>query len=162
MDKSPRSDQGPDLEAATQRALLLAFAQGEPLAAVEAAVRACSGKGFTPDLAALHVGVAALDEAGIDRQRPLLSEHLLQQCLPECNFRNQRALRERTVYAVQAVAALRGGLEPAVLDDTYWWQTRDIVQHAVTAAVAYLRAGAHRTGQDPADFARHVVDRLNL
>lgn len=150
------------VEAAAQVALLRALARGDGLPLVEAEVRGCARKGFTPDLAALRVGVAAMNAAGVTAERPLDSADLLARHLPELVFRNQRALRERTVYAVQAVAALRGGLVPDVLDDTYWWQTRDIVQYAVAAAVAYVRASAEHTGQSVAQFVPLVAERLRV
>jgi hypothetical protein len=105
-----------------------------------------------PDLAVLQVGLAALNLAGVDRDSPIAEAELVSTHLPEINFRNQRALQERTTYALNAVAAIRGGLEPDVLEDTYWWGTRDIVQYAVIAATAYVRACARRRGQTLQQF----------
>ncbi len=62
-----------------------------------------------------------MDLAGVDRHTPIAKADLISEHLTELSFRNQRALQERTTYAVNAVAAIRGGLEPDVLDDTYWW-----------------------------------------
>jgi len=80
--------------------------------------------------------------------------------LSEINFRNQRALQERTTYALNAIAAIRGGLEPDILEDTYWWHTRDIVQHAVIAATAYVRACAHRRQQPIQQFVDDLQVKL--
>lgn len=75
---------------------------------------------------------------------------LITQRLPELNFRNRRRLQERVTYALNAVAAIRGGLEPDILEDTCWWHTRDIKAHAAVAAAGYVRAGAqviHRSSR---------------
>lgn len=127
---------------------------------LEHAVRQSQTRRFTPDLAALHVGVAALDLAGVDRGTPIAKAELVDQHLTDIDFRNQRALQERTTYALNAVAALRGGLEPDVLEDTYWWRTRDIVQYAVIAATAYVRACAHRRAQSVQQFSDDLESTL--
>jgi hypothetical protein len=135
-----------------QRALLEGLRQGDDLSQLERAVWRCQTKGFTPDLAVLQVGVAAMDLAGVDSRAPLLKEQLLSDHLTEIPFRNQRALQERTTYGLNAVAAIRGGLELDVLQDTYWWNTKDIVEYAVLAATAYVRACAQRRGQPIQQF----------
>jgi len=45
---------------------------------------------------------------------------------------------------VLAPAALRGGVEPYLLDEVAWWQTDDFGQYALFAAVAYIRVAADR------------------
>lgn len=93
----------------------------------------------------------------MDRHRPLAKKALVAEHLPEINFRNQRTLQERTSYALNLVAAIRGGLEPDVLEDTYWWDTRDIVDYAIIAATAYVRACAQRQGQPLAQFITELA-----
>lgn len=123
-------------------------------------MRTTGAKGFTPDVAVLEVAVAAMDLAGVDRTTPLSKADLVGRHLSEVQFRNQRALRERTTYALNAVAAIRGGLEPDILDDMYWWHVRDIVEYAVLAAVAYVRASAERRGQPLTTFVDELLARL--
>ena len=137
-----------ELCAAAQQALLSSLRDGSSLSAVEAAVRSTAAKGFTPDVAALQLAAAAMDLAGVDEVSPLKKADLTTRHLSEIQFRNQRALQERTTYALNAVAAIRGGLEPDILNDTYWWHSRDIVEYAVLAAVAYVRACAERRAQE--------------
>ncbi len=149
MSESPDPE---DLDVHAQRALLAGLRRADDLSRLEQAVRRTSTKGFTPDLAVLQLGVAALDLAGVDRNSPIAKAELVSTHLPEIHFRNQRALQERTTYALNAVAAIRGGLEPDVLEDTYWWRSRDIVQYAVIAATAYVRACAQRRGQTLQQF----------
>ena len=93
-----------------------------------------------------------MDLAGVDEVSPLKKADLTSRHLSEIQFRNQRALQERTAYALNAVAAIRGGLDLDILNDTYWWHSRDIVEHAVLAAVAYVRACTERRGQELAAF----------
>lgn len=140
-----------------QRAFLAGLGQGQTLRQLEHAVRQCQTKTFTPDLAVLEVGVAALDLAQIDRTAPIHKAELISEHLTEINFRNQRALQERTTYALNAVAALRGGLELDVLEDMYWWRTRDIVEYAVIAATAYVRGCAHRQALPVAQFTDQLL-----
>jgi len=103
-----------------------------------------------------------MDLAGVDRTSPLQKADLMSRHLPEVQFRNQRALQERTTYALNAVAAIRGGLEPDIVEDMYWWRVRDIVEYAVLAAVAYVRASAERHGQPIAQFIDVLIAQLQL
>lgn len=135
--------------------------QGDDLNQLEQAVRRSQTKTLTPDIAVLQVGVAALDLAGVDSSAPLPKELLVDEHLAEVTFRNQRALQERTTYALNAVAAIRGGLELDVLQDTYWWHTKDIVEYAVLAATAYIRACAQRRNQPLQQFIDDLQDALN-
>jgi hypothetical protein len=146
------------LHAQAQRALLDGLRRGDDLGQLERAVRQSKTKTFTPDIAVLQVGVAAMDLAGVEGTSPIAKADLITQHLPEINFRNQRALQERTTYALSAVAAIRGGLEPDILEDMYWWHTRDIVEYAVIAATAYVRACAQRRQQSIQQF----VDDLQI
>jgi hypothetical protein len=54
--------------------------------------------------------------------------------------------KRKLQFAVLAVAALRGGAEPDLLDEVAWWQTDDFWQYALFAAVGYIRAAADRAG----------------
>lgn len=157
MTTPPPYDQ---LHAAAQHAFLTALRQDADLDAIEAAVRRTAAKGFTPDVAVLEVAVAAMDLAGVDRSRPLPKADLMSRHLPEVQFRNQRALQERTTYALNAVAAIRGGLEPDIVEDMYWWHVRDIVEYAVLAAVAYVRGSADRREQPMPEFIDELTAQL--
>jgi hypothetical protein len=140
------------LHVQVQRALLDGLRRGDDLGELERAVRRSKSKTFTPDVAILQVAVAAMDLAGVDRSNRISKAELITVHLQEINFRNQRALQERTTYAVNIIAAMRGGLEPDILQDMYWWHTRDIVEYAVIAATAYVRACAQRREQSVEQF----------
>ena len=138
--------------AQAQRALLDGLRRGDGLDDLERAVRRSKTNSFTPDVAVLQVGVVAMDLAGVDRSTPIAKADLIGLHLKEINFRNQRALQERTTYALNTIATMRGGLEPDILDDMYWWHARDIVEYAVIAATAYVRACAQRRQQPIQQF----------
>lgn len=53
-----------------------------------------------------------------------------------------RALPERTTCALNAVAAIHGGIEPDIVEEMYWSRVRDVVEYAV---VAYVRVSADGT-----------------
>ncbi len=145
-----------------QRALLDGLRRGDDLDELERAVRRSKAKGFTPDVAVLEVGVAAMDLAEVDRSTPIAKADLISLHLSEIDFRNQRALQERTTYALNIIAAMRGGLEPDILEDMYWWRIRDIVEYAVIAATAYVRACAQRRQQPIQQFIDNLQVRLQL
>jgi hypothetical protein len=143
-----------------QRALLDGLRREDDLSQVEHAVRQSKANGFTPDLAVLQVGVAAMDLAHVNRSAPIAKAELIGQHLPEIDFRNQPALQERTTYALNAVAAIRGGLELDILEDMYWWRTSDIVEYAVIAATAYVRACARLRRQTVQQFINDLQAAL--
>ena len=64
--------------------------------------------------------------------------------LPECTFRGWE--KRELEYAAPAAAAVHGGTEPDRLDEVASWQADDFRQHAMYAAVAYVRAAASRAG----------------
>ena len=103
-----------------------------------------------------------MDLAGVDRDAPIQKAEFVTKHLSDVSFRNQRALQERTTYALSTVAGLRGGLEPDILEDAYWWQTRDFVQSAVLAAAAYVRACAERQRQPLERFIDDLLTALKL
>src|SRR5271165_2344026 len=90
----------------------------------------------------LRLAAEALDWCGASRDEPLTLEGIRERFLPECTFRGQQ--NHKLQFAVLAAAALRGGAEPDLLAEVAWWQTDDFWQYALFAAIAYIRAAAHR------------------
>lgn len=90
----------------------------------------------------LLVAADALEWCGASRAEPLALEGIRERFLAECAFRGRE--KKKLQFAVMAVAALRGGAEPDLLDEVVWWQTDDFWQYALYAAVAYIRAAASR------------------
>ena len=92
----------------------------------------------------LRVAADALDWCGASRADPLPLEGLRERFLPECAFRGRE--NTKLQYAVLAAAALHGGTGPDLLDEVAWWQTDDLWQCALFAAVACSRGAASRAG----------------
>ena len=101
----------------------------------------------------LEVGADALALAGVSRSQPLAYEVLFDRFLPECSFRG-RSENERRHYALRAVAMIHGGVQPDLLDDSYWWGgIDDLWQYALYALVITVRAAADRLDRPVADVA---------
>jgi hypothetical protein len=92
----------------------------------------------------LRVAADALNWCGASRADPLPLGGLRERFLPERTFRGRH--NTKLQYAVLAAAALHGGTEPDLLDEVAWWQTDDLWQYALFAAVACIRAAASRVG----------------
>ena len=90
----------------------------------------------------LRLGADALDWCGASRADPVSLEGIRERFLPERAFGGRENHKFR--FAVLAVAALRGGAEPDLLDKVALWQADDFWQYALFAAVAYIRIAADR------------------
>lgn len=105
----------------------------------------------------LRVGADALQVAGISRQAPLDHERFLERLLSECEFRGRDNRKIR--YALLAVAAIHGGVEPDLLDEVVQWHTDDFWEYALFAAAAYIRAAAERQAMSVQTVCQQVRDR---
>jgi hypothetical protein len=92
----------------------------------------------------LELGADVLELAGVSRATPLHYGGLFDQFLPECSFRG-RSQNERRHYALRAIAMIHGGVQPDLLDDTYWWgDIEDFWIYAFYALAVVVRAAADR------------------
>ena len=124
-----------------QAAVLDGLPAGRTLAAIELDVAGCRVRGtYEPDLAMLELIIAALDDAGVSRDRPLDISDWRRSFLPEINFHNSHTDVQRLVYALQTAAAFRTGLRPDILNDTYGWGGAALLPYATRAAVMTIRA----------------------
>jgi hypothetical protein len=108
----------------------------------------------------MEVAVQAMDLAGIE-QRGLSYEELLNNHLPEYEFRDRRARKIK--FAILAIGAARGGIDPDLLEEVIWWQTDDFWFYALAAAAAIIRASAAKLEVPVADLVgelalKHGVD----
>lgn len=106
----------------------------------------------------LQLAADALDWCGASRERPLPLEGIREQYLPDCAVRGRQ--NKKLQYAVLAAAAVHGGAEPDLLDEVAWWQTDDFWQYALYAAVAYIRAAAHRAVVPVREACQELTQRL--
>lgn len=91
----------------------------------------------------VYMGLAsdALELAQVGRDDPLEYRSLLDVYLSECEFHGWD--KRKIQYAILTGAALRGGIEPDLLNDTAW-RTDDYWRYALFACVAVIRACAIR------------------
>ena len=93
----------------------------------------------------IALGADAIEIGGWTRREAFSHEEFREQFLAEHTFsgRDHQKLR----YAMLAAAAVRGGVEPDLLDEVAYWRTDDFWQFAALAAVGYIRAAAARRGE---------------
>jgi hypothetical protein len=88
----------------------------------------------------VRLGADALSEGRVNRDRPIKEEELVEQYLPECQFKGRENHKIR--YAVMAAAATHGGVNVDLLEEVAYWGTDDFWSYAAFAAVAWIRAVA--------------------
>ena len=108
----------------------------------------------------MDLAADALESADATRNEPIPYEGLRETYLPECEFRGRDNRRIR--YAIFASAAVRGGLEPDLLDEVTWWRADDYWRYALFAAVALIRAGAERQGVTIGQMVEQLADRTGV
>jgi hypothetical protein len=102
----------------------------------------------------MELAVEAMDLAGIE-QRGLPYQELLNNYLPEYEFRGRRA--QKIKFAILATAAARGGIDPDLLDEVIWWRTDDFWFYALAAAMAIIRASAAKQEVPVADLIAELA-----
>ena len=110
----------------------------------------------------VFMGLAAdaLDTAGVPRHEPIPYEGLRETYLPECEFRGRD--NRKIQFAVLTSAALRGGLEPDLLDEVAWWSNDDYWQYALYAAVALIRIAAEHQKTSVVDIVQQLAKHHRL
>jgi hypothetical protein len=160
MSKRPRVDQDL-LHRQAQVAVLAGLLRGDDIDTLVASVAPCDVPGwFTPDVAVLELATSALDLASVPGSDPLEYEGLRERYLPEIEFRG-RVEHRSSQYALYAAACMRGGLQPDVLNDAGWWQTRLWI-YAVYATVIYSRAAADRRSTTVEQVVHDLAARHGL
>ncbi len=160
MSKGPRVDHDL-LHRQAQVAVLAALLRDGDIDALVASVAPSDVPGwFTPDVAMLELAVTALDLASVTGFAPLEYEGLRERYLPEVEFRG-RVEHRSSQYALYAAACMRGGLQPDLLNDAGWWNTRLWI-YAVYAVVIYSRAAADRRDTTIEHVARGLAARHGL
>jgi hypothetical protein len=144
-----------------QQAVLTAMSRGEDIDGLTEAVAPSEvPQWFTPDVAILELAVTALELATPPGTDPLVYEGLREQYLPEVQFRG-RTEHRNSQYALYAAACLRGGLQPDLLNDAGWWQTR-LWTYAVCALLIYARVAAERQQTTVEQVALDIAARHDI
>lgn len=148
-----------ELRAASHEAVLTGLPAGKSLSEIETGVGKSNVRGvYCPDVAMFELVIAALDVMGLSPASPLSTEGWRERFLPELTFRNRHSDVNRLVYVFQTAAAIRSGVRPAVLDDTYGWFDAPIWPYATRAAVMSLRAAAD--GRDLATACAQAAELI--
>ena len=108
----------------------------------------------------MDLAADALEIADATRNDPVPYEGPREIYLPEYEFRGRD--NRRIQYAILTSAAVRGGLEPDLLDEVTWWRADDYWRYALFAAVALIRAGAERRSVTMAQMVEQLADRTGV
>ena len=142
--------------AATQR-LLSGLARGDDVFELSKAIADLHPRDNTfPGEVFISLAAKALDAAGIDRDTPLAYEGLREKQLAECRFRGRD--NKKIQFAILAIGATRGGIEPDLLDEVVGWQSDDFWWFALAGAVAVIRSCAERLGEPVPAFVVRLAE----
>ena len=106
----------------------------------------------------LELAADALEEGGISRDQPVDYEGIRERHLPERQFRG-RTEHHRSHYALRAVAMIRSGVTPDLLEEVGWWDTNDLWVWSLYALLIYARVAAERTGEPVAVICQRLAGR---
>ena len=147
---------GPEHRSEAAQRLFLGLTRGDDVFELAKAIADLHPKDNTfPGEVFISIAVDALDAAGIDRDAPLLYEGMREKHLAECRLRGRD--NKKIQFAVLAVGATRGGIEPDLLDEVVWWQSDDFWWFALAAAVAVIRSCADRLGEPVPTFMARLA-----
>ena len=107
----------------------------------------------------MELAADALDVVGTTRADAVVYRELLSKHLPEVEFRGKE--QSRIQYVVLTPFAVRGGLEPDLLDEVTYW-IEQYWQYALFAAVAIVRECAERSGTPIETFVAELAKRLTI
>jgi len=140
------------------RRLLSGLAGGADVHELTASIADLHPKNNTfPGEVFMVLAADALEVAGVTRDRPIAYEGLRETYLPECEFRYRE--NRKVQFAILTSAAVRGGLEPDLLDEVVWWQNDDYWRYALYATVAMIRASAERQGVSVVRLVEQLAER---
>jgi hypothetical protein len=148
-----------DREEALRR-VLAGLARGDDANDISASVADLHVRNDTfPGEVFMQLAVDALEHVGVARDDPFDYGELVSVHLPEVDLRGRS--RSRFQYAVLTTFAVRGGLDPDLLDEVTYW-IEQYWQFALLAAIAVVRACAARS-QAPAEvFVEHLAANLGI
>jgi hypothetical protein len=106
----------------------------------------------------LELAADTLDEGGISRDQPVDNEGIRERYLPEHQFRG-RTEHDRSHYALRAVAMIRSGVTPDLLDEVGWWDTNGLWVWSLYALLIYVRVAAERAGDPVAVICQLLAER---
>ena len=140
------------------RRLLSGLADGADVHELAAFIADLHPKNNTfPGEVFMGLAADALEAAGATRHEPITYEGLRETYLPECEFRGRE--NRKIQFAILTSAAVRGGLEPDLLDEVEWWRNDDYWRYALYAAVALIRVAAARQSGSVARLVQQLSEQ---
>lgn len=142
------------------RRFLVGLARGDDANQLSATIADLHVRNNTfPGEVFMELAADALDLAGAERADGVVYRDLLSQHLAEVEFRGKE--HRRIQYAVLTPFAVRGGLEPDLLDEVTYW-IEQYWQYALFAAIAIVRECAQRSGTPIETFVAELADRSGI
>ena len=139
---------------------LVGLARGDDANQLSAAIADLHVRNNTfPGEVFMELAADALDLVDSQRADGVAYRDLLSRHLPEVEFRGKE--HRRIQYAVLTPFAVRGGLEPDVLDEVTYW-IEQYWQYALFAAIAIVRECAQRSGTPIETFVAELADRSGM
>ncbi len=140
--------------------LLLGLARGDDANQLSSAIADLHVRHNTfPGEVFMELAADALDVVGTTRADTVVYRDLLSHHLPEVEFRGKE--HRRIQYAVLTPFALRGGLQPDLLDEVTNW-IELYWQYALFAAVAIVRDCAERSGTPIETLVTELAKRSTI
>ena len=140
--------------------LLVGLARGDDANQLSSAIADLHVRNNTfPGEAFLELTADALELVEAQRSDAVVYRDLLTQHLPEVEFRGKE--HRRIQYAVLTPYAVRGGVEPDLLDEVAYW-IEQYWQFALFAAVAIMRECAARSGTTLEAFVAELADHSGI
>ena len=109
----------------------------------------------------LELATGAIEESGATRERPLEFDGIRQRHLPK-DRAHTKAQHHKAEYALRAVAMMRAGVDPRLLDEVMWRRTDDLWLWALEALMTYVRAAAERTGETVPSICGRIASRHDV
>jgi hypothetical protein len=109
----------------------------------------------------LDLAADALDISGASRDHPVDYSGIRERYLSEVSFRG-KTQHHRSHYALRAVAMMKAGVDPDLLDEVSWWHSDDLWLWSLYALYAYVRVATERTGDNPAKVCTKIATRHQL
>lgn len=108
----------------------------------------------------LDLAADAIEESGATRDAPLNTDDIVRRLLPE-DRAHSRASRYKINFTIRAAAMIRGGVDPALLDNAAW-NGDDLWFWSLEALIVYIRAAAERTDVTVAEICGRLADRHDI
>lgn len=106
----------------------------------------------------LDLAADALELSGASRAAPIHYEGIRERYLPEIELRG-KTQHHKSHYALRAVAMIRAGMTPDLLDEVSWWNANDLWVWSLYALVVYVRVAAEKTHQPPRVICEQIAQR---